>query len=155
MFYLFIDGKTRTMGASVSQLENFYREMYMTEEERTVTVKDDDGGETVEPAPLPENVKIAEYNGGAPFDLLSLGADGNVVESEPPKPTDEQVLQDKINALDAQFNADKTELVNQYAEAVAVGDTDTAKDVQAQLSELFAEYDKQYTAITGGEEDDI
>ena len=155
MFYLFIDGETRTMGASVGQLEDFYREMYMAEDERTVTVKDDDGGETVEPAPLPENVKIAEYNGGAPFDLLSLGADGNVVESEPPKPTDEQILQDKINALDAQFNADKTELVNQYAEAVAVGDTNTAKDVQAQLSDLFAEYDKQYTAITGGEEDDI
>ena len=155
MFYLFIDGKTRTMGASVSQLENFYREMYMAEGERTVTVKDDGGGETVEPAPLPENVKIVEYNGGLPFDLLSLDADGNVVESEPPKPTDEQILQDKINALDARFASDKTSLVNQYAEAVAVGDTDTAKDVQEQLSDLFAEYDKQYTAITGGEEDDI
>ena len=79
------------------------------------------------------------------------GKDGKPVSA----PAHVATTEEKINALDAQFNADKTELVNQYAEAVAVGDTDTAKDVQAQLSELFAEYDKQYTAITGGEEDDI
>ena len=83
------------------------------------------------------------------------GKDGKPVDAPAYVPTKEQILQDKINALDAQFNADKTELVNQYAEAVAVGDTDTAKDVQEQLSDLFAEYDKQYAAITGGEEDDI
>ena len=73
--------------------------------------------------------------------------DGKPVSAPPYVETTE----DKLSALDAQFVSDKTELVNQYAEAVAVGDTDTAKDVQTQLSDLFAKYDKQYTAITGGE----
>ena len=127
------------------------------------TVKDDDGNETekligdtidIDACLADGFVWISEEEYQYYVGNRGAGDNGTGYVRKDGKPVSApayvETVDDKINALDAQFNADKTELVNQYAEAVAVGDTDTAKDVQAQLSELFAEYDKQYTAITEG-----
>jgi len=59
---------------------------------------------------------------------------------------------DEVDMLDRQYEADKRTLKDQYVEAVAMNDSETAKDVQAQLAELNTAYDEQYKAlITEGE----
>ena len=76
------------------------------------------------------------------------------VKSAPPapEPTKAERAEQKKAQLDASYEADKKELLSQYAEAVAYNDTDTAKAVQEQLTALDVQYDADYRAAEEGSE---
>lgn len=76
------------------------------------------------------------------------------VKSAPPapEPTKAERAEQKKAQLDASYEADKKELLSQYAEAVAYNDTDTAKAVQEQLTALDTQYDADYRAAEEGSE---
>lgn len=65
----------------------------------------------------------------------------------PPEPTKEE----KLAALDAQYNADKADLLTAYQTAMLYGDTDTMESLKADLQALDDQYDKDYERIVGGE----
>lgn len=66
----------------------------------------------------------------------------------PPEPTTEE----KIEALDRQYNSDKAILMSQYTEADIDGDEELKASVKAELVALREQYDKDYEDIVGGEE---
>ena len=74
------------------------------------------------------------------------------VKSAPPapEPTKAEVAEQKKAQLDASYEADKKELLSQYAEAVAYNDADTSKAVQEQLTALDAQYDAGYREAEEG-----
>jgi hypothetical protein len=59
----------------------------------------------------------------------------------------EQALDD----LDAQYNADKDELLKAYQTAVAYGDTDLMESLRADLEALDEQYDADYEELVGEE----
>jgi hypothetical protein len=65
----------------------------------------------------------------------------------PPEPTTDE----KIAALDAQYNADKADLLTAYQTAMLYGDTDTMESLKADLTALDDQYDEDYEKIVGGE----
>lgn len=69
-----------------------------------------------------------------------------VCENVIPEPTTDE----KIAALDAQYNADKAELLTAYQTAQLYGDTDTMESLRADLQALDDQYDEDYEKITGG-----
>jgi hypothetical protein len=76
-------------------------------------------------------------------------AEGDWVANE-----DGQWVEDKqkaIDALDAQYNADKAELLTAYQTAQLYGDTDTMDSLKVDLSALDDQYDEDYEKIVGGE----
>lgn len=66
----------------------------------------------------------------------------------PPEPTTEE----KIEALDRQYNSDKAILMSQYTEADIDGDEELKTSVKAELVALREQYDKDYAEIIGGAE---
>lgn len=66
----------------------------------------------------------------------------------PPEPTTEE----KIEALDRQYNSDKAILMSQYTEADIDGDEDLKASIEEELQALRAEYDEAYEDIIGGGE---
>lgn len=70
-----------------------------------------------------------------------------VCENVIPEPTTDE----KIAALDAQYNADKAELLTAYQTAQMYGDTDTMENRKADLAALDAQYDEDYEKIVGEE----
>lgn len=66
---------------------------------------------------------------------------------EPPEPTKEE----KLAALNAQYDADKQTLVNQYTDCRMNDDTETAEEIKAELVSLNEQYDADYEKIMGGE----
>ena len=66
----------------------------------------------------------------------------------PPEPTTEE----KIEALDHQYNSDKAILMAQYTEADIDGDEDLKATIKAELVALREQYDKDYEEIIGGDE---
>ena len=84
------------------------------------------------------------------------GANGTgYIRGEDGKPTDapayEPTTDEKIAALDAQYNADKTDLLNAYQTAQIYGDNDTMESLKADLTALDEQYDEDYEKILGGE----
>lgn len=73
------------------------------------------------------------------------GADGKPTDAPPYEPTTDE----KIAALDAQYNADKTDLLNAYQTAQIYGDTDTMESLKADLQALDDQYDDDYEKIVG------
>ena len=67
-------------------------------------------------------------------------------DPEPPEPTKEE----KLAALDSQYNADKAELLAAYQAALIYGDTDTMDSLKADLEALDTKYDEDYEAIEEG-----
>lgn len=63
--------------------------------------------------------------------------------------TPEPTTDEKLAALDAQYNADKAELLTAYQTAQMYGDTDTMENRKADLVALDAQYDKDYERIVG------
>lgn len=61
-------------------------------------------------------------------------------------PTDE-----KIAALDAQYNANKADLLTAYQTAQVYGDTDLMESLKADLNALDEQYDEDYEKIVGEE----
>lgn len=70
----------------------------------------------------------------------------------PPTPTPEEIIEQKIAQLDAQYNSDKAILMSQYTEAVIDNDSDLMESVKAELVALREQYDKDYEEIIGGAE---
>lgn len=66
----------------------------------------------------------------------------------PPEPTTEE----KIEALDRQYNSDKAILMSQYTEADILEDFELKASIKVELATLQAEYDRAYEDIVGGEE---
>lgn len=65
---------------------------------------------------------------------------------EPPEPTTEE----KLAALDAQYNKDKDELKRAYLDAVIYGDDDLAASIKTEINALDEQYDVDYDEIEGG-----
>jgi hypothetical protein len=66
---------------------------------------------------------------------------------EPPEPTTEE----KLEALDAQYQHDKDSLMQAYLNAMLYGDTEQMETLKADLDALDAKYDEDYQAIIDGE----
>ena len=65
----------------------------------------------------------------------------------PPEPTTEE----KIEALDHQYNSDKAILMSQYTEADILEDFELKASIKVELATLQSEYDRAYEEIIGGE----
>lgn len=70
-----------------------------------------------------------------------------VCENVVPEPTTDE----KIAALDAQYNADKSNLLNAYQTALVYGNTGRMEQIKADLVALDDKYDADYEAIVGEE----
>jgi len=56
-----------------------------------------------------------------------------------------------LDALTAEYTAEKANLCEAYTTASMAGDTETAESVAADMDELNAWYDEEYAKIEGGE----
>lgn len=74
------------------------------------------------------------------------GKDGKPTDA-PPAP--ELTTDEKIAALDAQYNADKSNLLNTYQTALVYGNADRMEQIKADLVALDDKYDADYEAIVG------
>lgn len=66
-----------------------------------------------------------------------------VCENVTPEPTTDE----KIAALDAQYQHDKDQLMQAYLNAMLYGDTEQMEALKADLDALDAKYDEDYQAI--------
>lgn len=76
----------------------------------------------------------------------------NPPEPEKPEPTPEEEKQQKLDALDAQYNADKAELINAYTDAIMHDDQATADSLRDEMLALDEQYDIDYEKIINGED---
>lgn len=67
---------------------------------------------------------------------------------EPPEPTTEE----KLEALDAQYQHDKDQLLQAYLNAMLYSDTEQVEALKADLTALDTKYDEDYEAIIDEEE---
>jgi hypothetical protein len=67
-----------------------------------------------------------------------------VCENIIPEPTTDE----KIAALDAQYQHDKDQLMQAYLNAMLYGDTEQVEALKADLTALDTKYDEDYEAIT-------
>lgn len=63
----------------------------------------------------------------------------------------EEIKQDKIAELDAQYQAAKTQLMQYYFEFSIAGDTEGMEAIKAELVALNQQYDNDLAEIEGGE----
>ena len=61
----------------------------------------------------------------------------------PPVPTKEE----KLAALDAQYDADKAEIMTYYTEALFAGDVETQDELKAEMAEIDATYAEERKSI--------
>jgi hypothetical protein len=57
--------------------------------------------------------------------------------------------EEALTQLDAQYNADKADLLTAYQTAMLYGDTDTMESLKADLQALDEQYDEDYERIVG------
>jgi hypothetical protein len=74
------------------------------------------------------------------------GKDGKPVDAPAYVPSKEE----QLAALDSQYNADKAELTQYFAEAVLADDTETQAELRQELEELNAEYTAKRKEIEEG-----
>jgi hypothetical protein len=70
-----------------------------------------------------------------------------VCENVIPEPT----VDEKLAALNAQYDADKATLVSEYTDAIMHDDEETAEAIKQEMAELDAQYDADYEAIINEE----
>jgi hypothetical protein len=68
-------------------------------------------------------------------------------ELHPAPPAPEPTTDEKIAALDTDYNQQKQDLINEYTDAQIHGDTDTIALVQQEMTELDEWYDEEYRKI--------
>lgn len=79
-------------------------------------------------------------------------SDGDYVASEDGTwKKDEPTTEEKLAALDAQYNADKSNLLNAYQTALVYGNADRMEQIKSDLVALDGKYDADYGAIVGEE----
>ena len=61
----------------------------------------------------------------------------------------ELTKEEKLAALDAQYNADKSNLLNAYQTALVYGNADRMEQIKSDLVALDDKYDSDYEAIVG------
>ena len=66
------------------------------------------------------------------------------------KPVTEMTAEEKIAQLDAQYQADKSTLMQYYLELSISGDTEGAESVKSELEALATQYDADLAEIEGG-----
>jgi hypothetical protein len=66
----------------------------------------------------------------------------------------ELTTDEKLNALDALYEADKERLRKAYQDAMIYGDTDRMESIKADLAALDAQYDEDYAEIESEGDDD-
>jgi len=76
------------------------------------------------------------------------GKDGKPTDAPVHVPTKEE----KLAALDSQYDSDKAELTRYFTDALLAGDTDTQEELKAELLELDADYKAQRKEIEEGDE---
>jgi hypothetical protein len=97
------------------------------------------------------------YSPEGNFEVWNEKPNGYYTEQEwkelhPDPPPPELTKEEKLAALDAQYDSDKAMLVAQYTDALMHDDTDTADAVKAEMIALDEQYDADYEAIINGEE---
>jgi septal ring factor EnvC (AmiA/AmiB activator) len=70
-------------------------------------------------------------------------------ELHPAPPAPEPTKEEKLVMLDAQYNADKADLLTAYQTAMLYGDTDTMDSLKSDLQALDDQYDEDYERIVG------
>ena len=133
MFYLFVNGNAETMSPDKETLESMAEEM-----------KADGKGAVV-----------AEFELSLDPCYLEL-VDGVVQVKKPPAdaPIDDGTKTQKKaeNAqLDAQYQANKAQLMQYYFEFSITEDTEGMASIKQELSDLAAQYDADLAEIEGGE----
>ena len=93
------------------------------------------------------NYYVGNKGGGANGTGYIRGEDGKPTDAPAYTPSTDE----KIAALDAQYNADKSNLLNAYQTALVYGDTDRMEQIKADLVALDDKYDADYEAIVGEE----
>lgn len=97
------------------------------------------------------------YSPTGNYEVWDTKPDGYYTESEwaelhPPTPY-VPTKEEKFAALDAQYDSDKSELVNQYTDSIMHDDAETAEAIKAELIALDEQYDADYEAIIKEEEE--
>lgn len=88
-----------------------------------------------------------------------MGANGTgyIRDAETGKPVDAPAhvptKEEQLAALDAQYDADKAELVKYYGEAGLMGDTDLQAELRDEMTELDTEYAEARKAIEEGSDE--
>jgi hypothetical protein len=75
------------------------------------------------------------------------GADGKPTDAPAYVPS----VEEQLAQLDAQYNAEKANILTAYQTAMLYGDTDTMESLKADLTALDEQYDEDYERIVGGE----
>jgi hypothetical protein len=92
------------------------------------------------------------YSPGGNLEVWDKKPEGYFTEEEwqelhPAPPAPEPTTDEKIAALDADYNRQKQDLINEYTDAQIHGDTDTIALVQQEMTELDEWYDEEYRKI--------
>ena len=93
------------------------------------------------------NYYVGNKGGGANGTGYIRGEDGKPTDAPAYTPSTDE----KIAALDAQYNADKSNLLNAYQTALVYGNADRMEQIKADLVALDDKYDADYEAIVGEE----
>ena len=88
--------------------------------------------------------------------MAGIDTTGMEISDKPPEPPEppEPTTDEKLNALDVQYEADKERLRKAYQDAMIYGDTDRMESIKADLAALDAQYDEDYAAIESEGYDD-
>ena len=89
------------------------------------------------------NYYVGNKGNGANGTGYVRGADGKPTDAPAYVPSKEE----KLNALDSQYDADKATLTQYYAEAALAGDTELQTELRAELEEMNADYVEQRKAL--------
>jgi len=92
------------------------------------------------------NYYVGNKGNGANGTGYIRGADGKPTDAPAHVPSKEE----KLAALDSQYDSDKAELTRYFTDALLAGDTDTQEELQAELLELDADYKAQRKEIEEG-----
>lgn len=94
------------------------------------------------------------YSPTGNFEVWKTKPDGYYTEQEwkelhPSSPPPEPTKEEKLVALNAQYDADKAQLATEYTDAIMHDDVETAEDIKSEIAELDAQYTADYEAIMG------
>ena len=92
------------------------------------------------------NYYVGNKGNGANGTGYIRGADGKPTDAPAHVPSKEE----KLAALDSQYDSDKAELTRYFTDALLAGDTNTQEELQAELLELDADYKAQRKEIEEG-----
>ena len=75
-------------------------------------------------------------------------------EAHPAPPAPEPTTEEKIQALDAQYQQDKDQLMQAYLNAMLYGDEEQIESLKADLEALDTQYDEDYEEIISEDEEE-